>query len=525
MNRASLKMRFDEIESLVEASGSGRRITEVARVAELVRRPVEHATRISTARSTALTAWDVSEEDAVTRAARDIVDAVRERGDAALLEYTQRFDRLSCASVAELELDPDELGCLRARIARIGTRCVWKRRRSEFGCFTKRSVQDSFEITDSLGNRLGNRVTPIDRVGIYVPGGQAAYPSTVLMTAIPARGRRRRRDRRDGADARRRAQSARARGDAHRRCQSRVLCRRRAGDCGARIRYANDSARRQNRWAGRCVRRCGEATRIRSRWNRRDCRAQRNSRDLRRLSECRLACARSVLTGRARCGGASDLSDTERRASGSSACVDATAAAEHVASRHDCALVAAARRVDSHARSRRSGRNCESYCAGTPGTRGGRSRRAAAVDPPRGRDFRRSIHQRSAWRLRCRAESRVADVRYGSIRIAARRVRLSEALIGDSMFGRRRRSARPRCIDTGRSAKDSPHTRFLRGRAYAESITTAECACSYGAGGGRTPAVTCTSSGAPSRSSLSFTSLPGSAALICFETIRGTVAG
>jgi histidinol dehydrogenase len=51
---------------------------------------------------------------------------------------------------------------------------------------TEAQRQGSFEITDALGNRLGNRVTPIDRVGIYVPGGQAAYPSTVLMTAIPA---------------------------------------------------------------------------------------------------------------------------------------------------------------------------------------------------------------------------------------------------------------------------------------------------------------------------------------------------
>lgn len=134
---------------------------------------------------TALTAWDVSEEDAVTRAARDIVNAVRERGDAALLEYTRRFDRLSCASVAELELDPDELAdCARAlpELERDALQVAAQRIR----VFHEAQRQDSFEITDSLGNRLGNRVTPIDRVGIYVPGGQAAYPSTVLMTAIPA---------------------------------------------------------------------------------------------------------------------------------------------------------------------------------------------------------------------------------------------------------------------------------------------------------------------------------------------------
>ncbi len=134
---------------------------------------------------TALTAWDVSEEDTVTRAARDIVNAVRKRGDAALLEYTQRFDRLSCASVAELELDPDELAAS-ARALPESERGALQEAAQRIRVFHEAQLQDSFEIADSLGNRLGNRVTPIDRVGIYVPGGQAAYPSTVLMTAIPA---------------------------------------------------------------------------------------------------------------------------------------------------------------------------------------------------------------------------------------------------------------------------------------------------------------------------------------------------
>jgi histidinol dehydrogenase len=83
-------------------------------VAELVRRLSSRDADFDGALA-ALTAWDVSEEDAVTRAARDIVEAVRARGDAALLEYTRRFDRLTCASVAELELGPDDLAaCARA---------------------------------------------------------------------------------------------------------------------------------------------------------------------------------------------------------------------------------------------------------------------------------------------------------------------------------------------------------------------------------------------------------------------------
>ena len=134
---------------------------------------------------TALTAWDVSEEDAVTRAARDIIAAVRTRGDEALLEYTRRFDRLTCASVAELELGPDELAaCLHALPD--SERAALQEAAQRIRVFHEAQRQDSFEITDALGNRLGNRVTPIDRVGVYVPGGQAAYPSTVLMTAIPA---------------------------------------------------------------------------------------------------------------------------------------------------------------------------------------------------------------------------------------------------------------------------------------------------------------------------------------------------
>lgn len=134
----------------------------------------------------ALTHWDVSENDAVTRAARDIVSAVRSRGDAALLEYTKRFDQLACGSVEELEIDPDELAeCSRALPE--SDRVALEQAAQRIRAFHEAQRQDGFEIIDAWGNRLGNRVTPIDRVGIYVPGGQAAYPSTVLMTVIPAR--------------------------------------------------------------------------------------------------------------------------------------------------------------------------------------------------------------------------------------------------------------------------------------------------------------------------------------------------
>jgi histidinol dehydrogenase len=153
-------------------------------VADVVRRLTSSDSDFDAALA-ALTAWDVSEEDAVTRAARDIIAAVRTRGDEALLEYTRRFDRLTCASVAELELGLDELAaCLHALPE--SERTALQEAAKRIRAFHEAQRQDGFEITDALGNRLGNRVTPIDRVGIYVPGGQAAYPSTVLMTAIPA---------------------------------------------------------------------------------------------------------------------------------------------------------------------------------------------------------------------------------------------------------------------------------------------------------------------------------------------------
>ena len=106
---------------------------------------------------TALTAWDVSEDDAVTRAARDIVAAVRTRGDEALLEYTRRFDRLTCASVAELELGPDELARVRCMRCpnRSAPRC--RKRRSEFARFTKRSARTASKspMRSAIGSAIG----------------------------------------------------------------------------------------------------------------------------------------------------------------------------------------------------------------------------------------------------------------------------------------------------------------------------------------------------------------------------------
>ncbi len=111
--------------------------------------------------------------------ARILAD-VRKRGDAAVLVYARRFDKATARSIAELEIAPRtevpaaQLEALRAAQDRIRA-------------FHERQAQQSWEYTEADGTRLGQRITPLERVGIYVPGGKAAYPSTVLMNAVPAK--------------------------------------------------------------------------------------------------------------------------------------------------------------------------------------------------------------------------------------------------------------------------------------------------------------------------------------------------
>jgi histidinol dehydrogenase len=134
---------------------------------------------------TALLHWDTSEDAAVARTVREILARIRREGDAALLEYTRRLDRLEADSVAELELGPEALD---AALAGIGAA---EREALEFAAARIREYHEhqrgaSWEYRDAFGNRLGQRVVPLDRVGVYVPGGQASYPSSVLMTVVPA---------------------------------------------------------------------------------------------------------------------------------------------------------------------------------------------------------------------------------------------------------------------------------------------------------------------------------------------------
>ncbi len=138
----------------------------------------------------AVLAFEASEDEAIDRAAAAILADVKNRGDAAVLEYTNRFDRLSANSAAALEIPHAELQAALASLpdarrqalqqAADRVRAYHERQKQECG-------SDGFTFTEADGTVLGQKVTPLDKVGIYVPGGKAAYPSSVLMNAIPAK--------------------------------------------------------------------------------------------------------------------------------------------------------------------------------------------------------------------------------------------------------------------------------------------------------------------------------------------------
>ena len=134
----------------------------------------------------ALLAWEARESEDVVRIAREVIHAVREHGDEALLRLSRQYDGLTLAGAADLEVDADDLDhCLAALPAadRQALTVAAERIRS----YHEHQPPGGFEYVDDVGNVLGQRVTPLERVGVYVPGGQAAYPSTVLMTVVPAR--------------------------------------------------------------------------------------------------------------------------------------------------------------------------------------------------------------------------------------------------------------------------------------------------------------------------------------------------
>lgn len=133
-----------------------------------------------------LLAWESVSDHGVQTAVAEIVADVRQRGDQAVLDYTKRFDRLEVGSLAELvvpaerlqqalnTIPEDQRNALQVAADRVRT-------------YHERQKQDSWSYTEADGTLLGQQVTPLDRAGLYVPGGKASYPSSVLMNAIPAK--------------------------------------------------------------------------------------------------------------------------------------------------------------------------------------------------------------------------------------------------------------------------------------------------------------------------------------------------
>ena len=115
-----------------------------------------------------------------------IIDDVARRGDEAVLEYTARFDRRQAASVAELEVPAGQLAAALERIDP-GRREALEFAAERVRSYHQHQLQQSWQYRDASGNLLGQKITPLERAGIYVPGGKASYPSSVLMNALPAR--------------------------------------------------------------------------------------------------------------------------------------------------------------------------------------------------------------------------------------------------------------------------------------------------------------------------------------------------
>ncbi len=135
---------------------------------------------------TALLAFEAAQDCAVDATVAAILDDVRRRGDPAVLEYTRRFDHTEASSVAALELTRDEMQHALAALP-AAQRSALEQAAARIRSYHEKQLLQSWSYTDEDGTRLGQQVTALDRVGLYVPGGKAAYPSSLLMNALPAK--------------------------------------------------------------------------------------------------------------------------------------------------------------------------------------------------------------------------------------------------------------------------------------------------------------------------------------------------
>ena len=138
------------------------------------------------ARLSRLLQFDDAADAAIEQTVAAILHDVKTRGDAAVLEYTERFDRLPATSLASLELDAAQLQAALDHLPS-DTRQALEAAAERVRRYHAKQVQESWSYTEDDGTVLGQKITALDRVGLYVPGGKAAYPSSVLMNAIPAK--------------------------------------------------------------------------------------------------------------------------------------------------------------------------------------------------------------------------------------------------------------------------------------------------------------------------------------------------
>lgn len=134
----------------------------------------------------ALLAWEGVSDDQVNATVREVIKNIRSRGDEALLEYTNKFDRMNASSMSELTISVAQLDEALQKIP-ADQRQALEKAAERVRSYHEHQKMESWSYAEADGTLLGQQVTALDRVGLYVPGGKAAYPSSVLMNAIPAK--------------------------------------------------------------------------------------------------------------------------------------------------------------------------------------------------------------------------------------------------------------------------------------------------------------------------------------------------
>jgi len=133
-----------------------------------------------------LLAWESTAEETIFQKVKAILHDVKTNGDAAVLEYTNRFDRRKLSSISEIKISQNDLKNSWEKLS-LEQQTALKQARDRIVAYHERQKQNSWQYQELDGTILGQQITPLDRVGLYVPGGKAAYPSSVLMNALPAK--------------------------------------------------------------------------------------------------------------------------------------------------------------------------------------------------------------------------------------------------------------------------------------------------------------------------------------------------